>query len=331
MQYPNGQKSSFSLGTIKRINNDIIQHKCSTEFGSSGSPILNLSNYKVIGVHKLGTKLNFNEGISIKYIIEEFNKFNHNILEKNKNNIKNSEVNNCNSNLIIKNIHKIDNSNNNKKNILHILDNNKINNNKKEENNTINSDVINNIKYNMRTYGGKSNNIIRIIREFKDIEQNPLLNLSMQASLLDKNNIFEWKCAMIGASDSSYAGGLFYFKVLFPKNYPERGPKVIFITPIYHVNVNAKTNYNCPLGIIDISTLNLWKPTTTIREVFCDIFLVINYLGNPNCSFSMEIAYEMNNNRILFEKKAKYFTEKYASLWKYHKEYEYWDFTYIDP
>ena len=49
-------------------------HTCSTEFGSSGSPILLLSNYRVIGVHKRKTPFNFNEGAFIKYPIEEFKK-----------------------------------------------------------------------------------------------------------------------------------------------------------------------------------------------------------------------------------------------------------------
>ena len=70
LQYPNAQKSSFSLGIVKNISDNIIKHKCSTELGSSGSPILNLSNYKVIGVHKRGTNYNFNEGIFIKCAID---------------------------------------------------------------------------------------------------------------------------------------------------------------------------------------------------------------------------------------------------------------------
>ena len=51
-----------------------IQHECSTDFVSSGAPILLLSNFKVIGVHKRRTKYKFNEGTFIKYAIEEFNK-----------------------------------------------------------------------------------------------------------------------------------------------------------------------------------------------------------------------------------------------------------------
>ena len=73
LQYPNGQKSSFSTGMIKDIMDKNLQY-CSTDFGSSGSPIINLSSYKVIGIHKRRTKFKFNEGTFIKYAIEEFKK-----------------------------------------------------------------------------------------------------------------------------------------------------------------------------------------------------------------------------------------------------------------
>ena len=61
------------------------------KLGSSGSSILNLSNYKIIGVHKGGTNYNFNEGIFIKCIIDNFNRFNNDIFENKKEIIKKKE------------------------------------------------------------------------------------------------------------------------------------------------------------------------------------------------------------------------------------------------
>jgi len=53
-----------------------INHYCNTEDGSSGSPILSLDNFKVIGVHYGGSKyknIKINYGTFIKYAINEFN------------------------------------------------------------------------------------------------------------------------------------------------------------------------------------------------------------------------------------------------------------------
>ena len=55
------------------MNNNEINHKCCTEKGSSGSPILNLSNNKVIGIHKSHSiNHNFNVGSLLKYPILNF-------------------------------------------------------------------------------------------------------------------------------------------------------------------------------------------------------------------------------------------------------------------
>ena len=55
IHYEKGKKTKFSNGLIKSIKEDdsIINHICQTEHGSSGSPIINLDNYKVIGIQTL--------------------------------------------------------------------------------------------------------------------------------------------------------------------------------------------------------------------------------------------------------------------------------------
>ena len=75
IHYEKGKKTKFSNGLIKCIEEDdyTIRHICPTEHGSSGSPILNLNNYKVIGAHK-GTKegKNWNLGTILKSPIDDF-------------------------------------------------------------------------------------------------------------------------------------------------------------------------------------------------------------------------------------------------------------------
>ena len=74
-QYPKGQDIAVSYGIINGIKNMNILHKCCTDKGSSGSPILNLLNNKLIGLHKGGGK-NCNFGSFLKIPIQEyFSKF----------------------------------------------------------------------------------------------------------------------------------------------------------------------------------------------------------------------------------------------------------------
>lgn len=74
IQYPDYLEASVSYGILKRIkeNND-LEHYCITKDGSSGSPIINLENNKVLGVHKCGSvKCNFNMGAFLKNPINEY-------------------------------------------------------------------------------------------------------------------------------------------------------------------------------------------------------------------------------------------------------------------
>ena len=73
IQYPEG-KLSVSYGILDNIYEDKkynFNHKCSTEGGSSGSPILNINN-KLIGIHKEGNNNKNNTGIFLNYPIKEY-------------------------------------------------------------------------------------------------------------------------------------------------------------------------------------------------------------------------------------------------------------------
>ena len=74
MQYQEGKKISISTGIIKEIKDGFdIFHTCSTSSGSEGSPILDIKNNKVIGIHE-GSSIQkkYNYGIFIKKPLEEF-------------------------------------------------------------------------------------------------------------------------------------------------------------------------------------------------------------------------------------------------------------------
>ena len=73
IHYPSGGKGAVSFGIINRIDKYNIEHYCSTHQGSSGSPILNLLNNEIIGIHKEAiNSRKVNRGTLLKYPINEF-------------------------------------------------------------------------------------------------------------------------------------------------------------------------------------------------------------------------------------------------------------------
>ena len=72
---PGNKSPSVSYGILKKNNNSNYEfsHYCSTESGSSGGPILSLTEMKVFGIHKGSSEnFNFNKGLFLKNPIEEF-------------------------------------------------------------------------------------------------------------------------------------------------------------------------------------------------------------------------------------------------------------------
>ena len=83
IQYPSGKNSVVSYGILTELDKYEIKHICSTGKGSSGSPILNLDNNKVIGIHKESSILNYSKGTVLNFPLNDF-------IRKNK--IKNDEL-----------------------------------------------------------------------------------------------------------------------------------------------------------------------------------------------------------------------------------------------
>ena len=78
LHYPKGKEPEHSIDTIKGISIDknLINHYCATDNGSSGAPIMNLKNFKVIGMH-IGKNEdnNINIGILLKSPINNYFSF----------------------------------------------------------------------------------------------------------------------------------------------------------------------------------------------------------------------------------------------------------------
>ena len=134
-------------------------------------------------------------------------------------------------------------------------------------------------------------------QEFDNLQNNPITSLGVTVGLPDRNNIFKWKISLLGPQDTPYAGGVFILEA----NFPEPGPKIKFLTKIFHCNV---FNWG-----ICISTLNNWVPTP-MDKVLSDIFQLF-YCNNPDNN--EQPSREFRSNRALFEQHCREWVKLYAS------------------
>jgi len=87
------------------------------------------------------------------------------------------------------------------------------------------------------------------------------------------DDVHQWKVLLPGPQSTPYAAGTFVLSFQFPADYPFRPPKVQFLTPVYHCNVNAA-------GSICLDILkNSWSPALTVSKVLVSIQ---SLLENPN-------------------------------------------------
>ena len=152
----------------------------------------------------------------------------------------------------------------------------------------------------------------RIKIEFNDINNNPLGEIGVTIGLNDENNIFRWSATLQGPKDTGYKGGIFLLDIKFPEDYPESPPEILFVTPIYHLNINSSSQTGISVGKVYCNSINNWKNYFTIRKIFPEIFVLL-YRNNPDCGYDSENNKEFRLNRSLFEQKVKYFTKKYAT------------------
>ena len=145
-----------------------------------------------------------------------------------------------------------------------------------------------------------------IKKELENLINEPIYTCGVTAGLINPNDVFHWRITMIGPKNTPYEGGLFNIIADFPDNYPQQAPKMRFLNKMYHCNVSSEGN-------ICISTLNKWKPGTTMTELLPLIFALF-FMQNPNDPYDNNVANLYKNDKAQFDQIARDYTQKYANI-----------------
>ena len=143
----------------------------------------------------------------------------------------------------------------------------------------------------------------RIARELIDLRKDPPANCS--AGPANESDMYNWEGIMFGPSDSPYAGGVFKVTIQFPIDYPFKPPRIVFLTKIYHPNIN-KAGFIC----LDILKQN-WSPALTISKVLLSVLSMLTD-PNPNDPLEPDIAHQYTSDRAGYEVTAREWTVTYA-------------------
>ena len=142
----------------------------------------------------------------------------------------------------------------------------------------------------------------RIKKETEKIKKDPIAGITAEP---DPENPRYFKVVISGPKDSPYEGGKFKLQLYLPDEYPMVPPKCLFMTKIYHPNIDF-------LGRICLDILKTnWSPALQIRAVLLSIQSLLN---EPNTADPLN---EKVNDHWLKDKKdaektAREWTKKYA-------------------
>ncbi|XP_033752814.1 ubiquitin-conjugating enzyme E2 T-like [Pecten maximus] len=146
----------------------------------------------------------------------------------------------------------------------------------------------------------------RMKKEIQMLSQSPPHGISCWPK---DDKIDELEAQILGGDGTPYENGIFKIEIQVPERYPFEPPKVRFITPIYHPNIDNG-------GRICLDTLKMppkgaWKPCLNISTVLTSIQLLMAE-PNPEDPLMTEISNEFKYNKVLYLQHAKEWTKQHA-------------------
>jgi len=123
---------------------------------------------------------------------------------------------------------------------------------------------------------------------------------------VDENDVRHISAFVEGAEGTPYEGGVFEIQMFLVEDYPMSPPDALFITDIYHPNVDGNLGKIC----LDILK-DKWSPALQIRTVIMSIQALMSD-PNPNDPLNNEAAELWIKDKDAAIKKARDYTKKYA-------------------
>lgn len=113
--------------------------------------------------------------------------------------------------------------------------------------------------------------MLRLSSDLKAILADPPSGVS--ASPVSEDNLFQWAATIVGPDESPWEGGIFTLRLQFPDQYPDKPPRVRFLTEMFHPNVFAD-------GSLCLDILqDKWKPVYSVASILTSIQ---SLLTDPN-------------------------------------------------
>ncbi|TDH10517.1 hypothetical protein EPR50_G00075950 [Perca flavescens] len=124
-----------------------------------------------------------------------------------------------------------------------------------------------------------------------------------------EERVDDLRAQIVGGTGTPYEGGLFLLEIKVPERYPFEPPKMRFLTPVYHPNIDNSGRI-CH-DALKLPPKGAWKPSLNISTVLTSIQLLMAE-PNPDDPLMADISSEFKYNKPLFTEKARKWTQEHA-------------------
>ncbi|KAK6470355.1 ubiquitin-conjugating enzyme E2 T-like isoform X1 [Huso huso] len=146
----------------------------------------------------------------------------------------------------------------------------------------------------------------RLKRELQLLSTEPAPGISCWQN---DGRVDDLRAQIVGGVSTPYEGGLFTLEIVLPERYPFEPPKMRFLTPIYHPNIDSAGRI-C-LDALKLPPKGAWRPSLNISTVLTSIQLLMAE-PNPDDPLMADISSEYKYNKPVYLEKARQWTEKHA-------------------
>ncbi|XP_046388769.1 ubiquitin-conjugating enzyme E2 T-like [Ischnura elegans] len=153
---------------------------------------------------------------------------------------------------------------------------------------------------------GNMQRMSRMKKELDMITKNPQPGISFSVR---ENCVDTFDASILGLEGTPYESGIFKLEIQLPEKYPFEPPRVQFLTPVYHPNVDESGRI-C-LDLLRMPPAGSWRPTVLLGGLLHSLRLLLAQ-PNPNDPLVVDIAEEFKFNNTEYMRKAKEWTKKYA-------------------
>lgn len=149
-------------------------------------------------------------------------------------------------------------------------------------------------------------NLRRLQNEIMHLQSQSIEYENMFKISMVEDDMYHWHVILFGPKDSLYENYQFKLDLQLPNDYPFSPPRVKFMTPIEHVNINRNGDI-----CLDILKIDNWSASQNIKTIMLSIGVLLS-CPNPEDPFNSELAELHRKNEKEYMKRIKKSCEQYA-------------------